>query len=131
VATLLMVESWLHSTGRCLPPIIRRLGHEYVLVTKDPGLYPPAPDGEPHPVLRDADEVVVVDTNDDDAVCAAARALVSRRRIDGVLTTCDYYLSTVATVARLLGLPRATPAGMSPGPQKPQVRGRRVDGRLA
>nr|WP_246211049.1 ATP-grasp domain-containing protein [Phytoactinopolyspora alkaliphila] len=119
---MLMVESWLHSTGRCLPPIIRRLGHDYVLVTKDPGLYPPGPGGDPHPVLGFAGEVVVADTNDDDAVCAAAREIAGRRRVDGVLTTCDYYLGTVATVARLLGLPGAPPDVMRRATQKHLVR---------
>jgi biotin carboxylase len=122
MATLLMVESWLHSTGLCLPPIIRDLGHDYILLTKDPALYPPAPDGEPHPVIGHAREVVVVDTNDDDAVCAAARTVADRRRIDGVLTTCDYYLATVATLARLLGLPGAQPDVMRRATQKHLVR---------
>ncbi|WP_162453331.1 ATP-grasp domain-containing protein [Phytoactinopolyspora mesophila] len=122
MATLLMVESWLHSTGLCLPPIIRRLGHEYILFTKDPALYPPISPGEPHPVIRDAREIVVVDTNDDDATCAAASALAGKRRIDGVLTTCDYYLATVATLARLLELPGAPPDVMRLATQKHLVR---------
>jgi hypothetical protein len=39
MATLLMIESWLQSTGQVLPPLLDRLGHEYVLVTRDPGTY--------------------------------------------------------------------------------------------
>jgi biotin carboxylase len=124
MATLLMVESWLRSTGLCLPPIIRRLGHEYVLFTKDPALYTPVEDGRPHPVIRDAAEIGVVDTNDTDTVLDAAAELANRRPIDGVLTTCDYYLETVATVARLLGLPSARPDVMHRATQKHLVRAR-------
>jgi argininosuccinate lyase len=47
MATLAMVESWLHSTGQCLPPLIRELGHDYVLLTKDPSLYPSSANGAP------------------------------------------------------------------------------------
>lgn len=106
MANLLMIESWLQSTGLMLPPLLRDGGHHYVLVTRDPDLYR-LPDGEPHPVLALADEVVVAETNDDAALVAAARAVEARRGIDGVLTTCDYYLPAVALVAEELGLPGA------------------------
>ncbi|NEE02946.1 ATP-grasp domain-containing protein [Phytoactinopolyspora halotolerans] len=122
MATLLMVESWLHSTGLCLPPIIRRLGHEYVLLTRDPALYPPTADGRPHPVVAEADEIVVADTNSPEAVVEAASALASRRPVDGVLSTCDYYLDTVAAVAAALGLPGARPEVMRRANQKHLVR---------
>lgn len=105
MATLLMIESWMHSSGRALPPLLSELGHDYVLLTRDPGLYPQAADGTGHPVVALADEVVVVETNDTARTLATAAAVGRRRRIDGVLTTCDYYLQTVATVARGLGLP--------------------------
>lgn len=121
VATLLMVESWLRSTGLCLPPIINQLGHDYVLLTKDPALYTPV-DGEPHPVVRDAAEIIVADTNDIGAVSTAARATAARRRIDGVLTTCDYYLETVAQIAHVLGLPGAHPGVMRLATRKHLVR---------
>lgn len=122
MATLLMVESWLHSTGLCLPPLIRELGHSYVLFTREPALYPDLPSGERHPVIRDADEIVHVDTNDDAAVTAAALELVRRRPIAGVLTTCDYYLETVAVVADALGLPGARPEVMHRATRKHLVR---------
>ncbi|MEU4364161.1 ATP-grasp domain-containing protein [Promicromonospora sp. NPDC023987] len=105
MADLLMIESWLQSTGLMLPPLLRDGGHRYVLVARDPDLYR-LPGGEPHPVLSLASEVVVAETNDD-ALLAAARAVAARRRIDGVLTTCDYYLPAVALVAEELGLPGA------------------------
>ncbi|TDC52115.1 ATP-grasp domain-containing protein [Jiangella ureilytica] len=108
MATLLMVESWVQSTGLALPPLLRELGHDYILFTRDPALYPDV-DGERHPVVRDADEVVVVDTNDRAAMTGAVIGIVCRRRIDGVLTTCDYYLDAVAELARMLGLAGASP----------------------
>ncbi len=122
MATLLMVESWLHSTGECLPPIIRALGHRYLLFTRDPNLYPARPGGAPHPVIGNADEIIQVDTNDDDAVSAAAFALTGRRPVDGVLTTCDYYLDTVALLAERLGLPGAPPEVMRQATRKHLVR---------
>jgi argininosuccinate lyase len=106
VADLLMIESWLQSSGLMLPPLLRDGGHRYVLVTRDPDLYR-LPGGEPHPVLALAAEVVVAETNDDAALVTAAREVAARRRIDGVLTTCDYYLPAVALVAEELGLPGA------------------------
>ncbi|GAB3171455.1 ATP-grasp domain-containing protein [Myceligenerans halotolerans] len=107
--TLLMIESWLQSTGLSLPPLLRSLGHEYVLVTRDPRVYT-LPGGGTHPVLALATEVVVAETNDDDAVVDAARRVAARYDVHGVLTTCDYYLPTVAVVAEALGLP-GSPAG--------------------
>jgi hypothetical protein len=122
MATLLMVESWLNSTGRSLPPLLRDLGHDYVLLTRDPGLYPPSPAGTPHPVLAGAAEVVVAETNDVAAAGRAAAALARRRPIDGVITTCDYYLATAATIAGRLGLPGAPPAVMAAATRKDLVR---------
>ncbi|GAA5105436.1 ATP-grasp domain-containing protein [Haloechinothrix salitolerans] len=122
MATLLMVESWLRSTGHSLPPLIRRLGHDYVLLTKDPALYPESTSGLRHPVRANASEIVRADTNDPDAAVAAARTVASRRRIDGVLTTCDYYLPTVATIADALSLPGARPDVLHTATRKHRVR---------
>lgn len=104
-----MIESWLHSTGLSLPPLLRSLGHEYVLITRDPRVYT-LPGGDTHPVLALASEVVVAETNDDEVVSDAARQVAARHDLRGVLTTCDYYLPTVAVVAEALGLP-GSPAG--------------------
>ena len=117
-----MVESWMQASGLALPAVIRGLGHRYVLVTRDPALYTAGADGRPHPVVRDADEIVVADTNDLDAVRRVAAEVTRRSRIDGVLTTCDYYLETVATVARDLGLPGASPEVMRRATRKDEVR---------
>ncbi|PZF83073.1 ATP-grasp domain-containing protein [Jiangella anatolica] len=121
MATLLMVESWVQSTGLALPPLLRELGHDYILFTRDPALYPDV-DGAAHPVVRDADEVIVVDTNDKAAMTGAVIGIVCRRRIDGVLTTCDYYLDAVAELGRMLGLAGASPDIMRRAVRKDAVR---------
>ena len=106
VKTLLMVESWCYSSGILLPRKIRELGHRYVLVTRCPQLYQDhAEPGQRHPVLELAEAVVECDTNDPDALTAEARALHARHGFDGTITSCDYYLTTVATLAETLGLP--------------------------
>lgn len=121
MADLLMIESWLQSTGLMLPPLLRDGGHRYVLVTRDPDVYR-LPGGEPHPVLALAAEVVVAETNDDAALLAAVRVVAARRRIDGVLTTCDYYLPAVALVAEDLGLPGAPADALRTATRKHLVR---------
>lgn len=116
-----MVESWVQSTGLALPPLLRELGHDYLLLTRDPALYPEV-GGEPHPVVRDADEVIVVDTNDRAAMTGAVIGVVCRRRVDGVLTTCDYYLDAVAELNTMLGLAGASPHVMRRATRKDAVR---------
>ncbi|GAA1868016.1 ATP-grasp domain-containing protein [Myceligenerans crystallogenes] len=119
--TLLMIESWLQSTGLSLPPLLRAAGHEYVLIMRDPRIYT-LPDGAPHPVLAHAAEVVVAETNDDDALIAAARETAARYDVAGVLTTCDYYLTAAAVVARALGLPGPPPGALRTATNKHLVR---------
>lgn len=121
MANLLMIESWLQSSGLMLPPLLRDGGHRYVLVTRDPELYR-LPGGEPHPVLALAADVVVAETNDDDALVAAARRVAARWQVDGVLTTCDYYLPAVARVAEELGLPGAPAEVLRTATRKHRVR---------
>ncbi|MCP2266599.1 Biotin carboxylase [Promicromonospora thailandica] len=116
-----MIESWLQSTGLALPTLLRDSGHRYVLVTRDPDLYR-LPDGAPHPVLALAAEVVVAETNDDDALLAAVDQVATRHPVDGVLTTCDYYLPAVARVAEGLGLPGASAAALRTATRKHLVR---------
>ncbi len=122
MATLLMVESWMHSTGLRLPPLITAMEHRYVLFTRDPALYPDSLDGTAHPVIAAADDVVVVDTNDVATVVQAAHDLARRRAINGVLTTCDYYLDVVAEIAGHLGLPGADAKAVRCARYKHEVR---------
>ena len=121
MATLLMIESWLQSTGEGLPPLLRALGHDYVLVTRDPAVYG-AGTTAPHPALAGAAEVLVAETNDLDAVTDRAAALAATRPVDGVLTTCDYYLAAAAAVADRLGLPGSAPDVMAQAVRKHDVR---------
>jgi len=68
----------------------RRMGHRAIVADIDPLA----------PGLTIADVALVVSTNDVDAILAAARA----HAIDGILTTSDYPVRTVARVCRELSL---------------------------
>lgn len=75
-------------------PVIQecqRLGHRALVADFDPEA----------PGLGIADVPLVLSTNDVDAILAAART----HSIDGILTTSDYPVRTVARVCRELGLP--------------------------
>ena len=65
---------------------------------------------------------MVVETNDTHAVVERAAGLAAARPIDGVLTTCDYYLAAAAAVAARLGLPGAAPDVMARAVRKHEVR---------
>jgi biotin carboxylase len=121
MATLLMIESWLQSTGRALPSLLDQLGHDYVLVTRDPGIYG-ARGAAPHPAVAGAADLVVVETNDTRATVERATEIATSRRVDGVITTCDYYLATAAAVAHRLGLPGSPPEVMARAVRKHDVR---------
>ncbi|MBT2423183.1 ATP-grasp domain-containing protein [Streptomyces sp. ISL-22] len=110
MAHLLVVESWVGSMSRLLPRAIREGGHEFTFLTRDLHHYlRSAPEGAAHPLLgfRNA---ITADTNDIDALLPEVERLHSVLGFDGVLTSCDYYLPTVARIAGHLGLP-------GPGPE--------------
>jgi biotin carboxylase len=110
VAHLLVVESWVGSMSRLLPRAIREGGHEFTFLTRDLHHYlRSAPEGTAHPLLG-ARNVITADTNDTDTLLPEVERLHSVLRFDGVITSCDYYLPTVARVAGRLGLP-------GPGPE--------------
>ncbi|KUL31130.1 carboxylate--amine ligase [Streptomyces regalis] len=105
-----MVESWVGSMSRLLPRAIRESGHEFTFLTRDLHHYlRSAPEGTAHPLLG-ARNVLTTDTNDVDALLPEAERLHSVLGFDGVVTSCDYYLPTVARIAGHLGLP-------GPGPE--------------
>jgi argininosuccinate lyase len=108
--TLLMIESWCFASGILLPRKIRELGHAFILIAKDPDFYSKyVPPGETqHPVVALADEVLVCDTNDTNRLIDICAKFSEQRAIDGVLTSCDYYLKAVAAVASTLGLPSSS-----------------------
>ncbi|WP_208614619.1 ATP-grasp domain-containing protein [Streptomyces regalis] len=110
MAHLLVVESWVGSMSRLLPRAIRESGHEFTFLTRDLHHYlRSAPEGTAHPLLG-ARNVLTTDTNDVDALLPEAERLHSVLGFDGVVTSCDYYLPTVARIAGHLGLP-------GPGPE--------------
>lgn len=110
MAHLLVVESWVGSMGRLLPRAIREGGNEFTFLTRDLHHYlRSAPEGTAHPLLG-ARHVITADTNDTEALPAEVERLHAVLGFDGVITSCDYYLPTVARIAARLGLP-------GPGPE--------------
>lgn len=123
MSRLLMIESWVNANGVILPEKIRALGHSYVLLTRNAEHYARhSPLAAGHPVLRLADAVIEVDTNDPAALLAEAAELHARYHFAGVITSCDYYLVAASRVARELGLPGAPPDAMHVAVQKHLVR---------
>jgi biotin carboxylase len=120
MARFLMVESWLGSAGAALPGVLRARGDRFTLLARDPDRY--AGRRTPHPAAALADEVVVVDTDDLEATCTAAVDAHKADAFDGVLSTCDHYIETVAHVAAELGLPGAPPGAARMALRKDLVR---------
>ncbi|MER6528153.1 ATP-grasp domain-containing protein [Streptomyces sp. NPDC001508] len=109
MAHLLMVESWVGSMSRLLPRAIREGGHEFTFLTRDLHHYlHSAPEGATHPLLG-ARNLITADTNDTDTLLPEIERLHTALRFDGVITSCDYYLPTVARIAGRLGLPGSPP----------------------
>ncbi|MBI0385258.1 carboxylate--amine ligase, partial [Streptomyces albiflaviniger] len=105
MAHLLVVESWVGSMSRLLPRAIREGGHEFTFLTRDLHHYlRSAPEGTAHPLLG-ARNVITADTNDTEALLPEVERLHSVFGFDGAITSCDYYLPTVARIAGHLGLP--------------------------
>ncbi|MGI5378961.1 ATP-grasp domain-containing protein [Streptomyces sp. CA-251387] len=110
MAHLLVVESWVGSMSRLLPRAIREGGHEFTFLTRDLHHYlRSAPEGTAHPLLGFR-HAITAETNDIDALLPEVTRLHSVLGFDGVVTSCDYYLPTVARIAGHLGLP-------GPGPE--------------
>ncbi|WP_216907554.1 ATP-grasp domain-containing protein [Nocardia noduli] len=101
---LLMVESWVGSMSTLLPRGIHDRGHSFTFLTRDLGHYMRAAGDPAHPLLSAAN-IVSAETNDESALASYAHRLHEVLRFDGVLSSCDYYLPTVAAIAAELGLP--------------------------
>jgi len=122
VAHLLVVESWVGSMSRLLPRAIRESGHEFTFLTRDLHHYlRSAPEGAAHPLLG-ARNVVTADTNDLDELLPYVEKLHSVLGFDGVITSCDYYLPTVARIAGHLGLPGSGPEAVENACRKDATR---------
>ncbi|WP_431726987.1 ATP-grasp domain-containing protein [Verrucosispora sp. TAA-831] len=112
MAHVLLVESWVGAMSHLLPRAVLEAGHRFSFLTRDLHHYlRGAPPGGTHPLLA-AQNVLTVDTNDVPALLEQAGRLHAALRFEGVLTSCDYYLDTVAQVAAHLGLPGADPAAV-------------------
>lgn len=105
MAHLLMIESWMLSSGILLPKIIRRMGHTYTFLCGDSGRYASFVGGKAHPAMALAQQTVTCDTNSLDRILETLDTLQKEISFDGVITSCDYYLVTVAQIAEYLGLP--------------------------
>ncbi|MFF4274211.1 ATP-grasp domain-containing protein [Streptomyces sp. NPDC001536] len=122
MAHLLMVESWVGSMSRLLPRAIREGGHEFSFLTRDLHHYlRSAPEGAAHPLLG-ARNVLTADTNDTDALLPQIERLHQVLHFDGVITSCDYYLPTVARIAGHLGLPGSSPEAVENACRKDATR---------
>ncbi|MFJ3667256.1 ATP-grasp domain-containing protein [Streptomyces sp. NPDC090106] len=122
MAHLLMVESWVGSMSRLLPRAIREGGHEFTFLTRDLHHYlRTAPEGATHPLLG-ARNVLTADTNDIDTLLPQVERLHQVLRFDGVITSCDYYLPTVARIAARLGLPGPSPRAVEDACRKDATR---------
>ncbi|MBB5956818.1 argininosuccinate lyase [Saccharothrix tamanrassetensis] len=108
MAHLLMIESWVGAMSSLLPRAIRESGHRFTFLTRDLHHYLRAAPSSPHPLLA-ADNVLTAETNDVPALLSFVERAHELLAFDGVISSCDYYLSTVATVADHLGLPGPGP----------------------
>ncbi|MFJ2782329.1 ATP-grasp domain-containing protein [Kitasatospora sp. NPDC087315] len=122
MAHLLMIESWVGSMSTLLPRALGEGGHRFTFLTRDLHHYLRAtPAGAPHPLLA-AENVLTADTNDPAALLPYAERLHGVLGFDGVLSSCDYYLPTVALVARHLGLPGPAPEAVTAACRKDLTR---------
>ncbi|WP_336048253.1 ATP-grasp domain-containing protein [Streptomyces sp. CA2R101] len=122
MAHLLMVESWVGAMSRLLPRAIREGGHEFTFLTRDLHHYlRTAPEGTAHPLLG-ARHVLTADTNDRATLLPYVERLHSALGFDGVLTSCDYYLPTVARIAARLRLPGPSPEAVDSACRKDATR---------
>lgn len=131
MAHLLMVESWVGAMSRLLPRAIREAGHSFTFLTRDLHHYlRSAPEGAAHPLLGAAN-VLTTDTNDPTTLGPHVERLHDVLGFDGVLTSCDYYLPTVATLAERLGLPGPSATAVATACRKDLTRQKLADAGLA
>ncbi|MFG1606816.1 ATP-grasp domain-containing protein [Actinoplanes sp. NPDC049265] len=109
MAHVLLVESWVGAMSRLLPRAILEAGHGFSFLTRDLHHYlRGAPAGGAHPLLA-ARNLLTADTNDVPALLEHVTRLHEAIPFDGVITSCDYYLETVALIAARLNLPGPKP----------------------
>ncbi len=125
MAHLLVIESWVGSMSRLLPRAIGEGGHHFTFLTRDLHHYlRPAPSGDdPHPLLA-ARNILTADTNDPGSLLPYVERLHRVLDFDGVVSSCDYYLPTVALVAERLGLAGPAPEAVEAACRKDLTRRR-------
>jgi argininosuccinate lyase len=106
-----------------LPRAIREAGHRFTFVTRNLHHYLRSGPHGTHPLLA-ADNIFTVETNDEAVLLSHVRRLHEVLQFDGVLTSCDYYLGTVARLATHLGLPGASPEAVERAYRKDLARER-------
>jgi biotin carboxylase len=116
-ARIAFLESNLSGSGYEAFEFARRAGHQVVLVTSDLDYYLHAVSA---PLDRSLlDEVVVCDTNDPAAVCAALGAV---EPVDAVLTMSELHVVVAAETAARLGHRGSPPAAVRAARDKPLAR---------
>jgi biotin carboxylase len=112
MAHVLVVESWVGPSSISLPLAIRQLGHRFTFLTRNPDHYrSSSPADGPHPLLQ-ADRILQAETNDLDGLRDVVARAHASDPFHGVLTSCDYYLETVAEIACSLQLPAPSVDGV-------------------
>lgn len=117
----MMIESWVGGTARLLPSAIKKLGHEYTFVTRNPGHYGSA-GGSDHPVVAGAKKTLVTETNDIESLCNVLEEAHQHNAFDAALTICDYYIETVTQAATRLQVSHPFPKNPEIARRKDQVR---------
>ncbi|WP_245717729.1 ATP-grasp domain-containing protein [Nocardia jejuensis] len=87
-----------------LPQAIQEQGDRFSFLTRDLRHYLRATPSAGHPLLGAAN-IVTAETNDEAGLLPRVQLLHGALAFDGVMSSCDYYLPTVAAVAAELGLP--------------------------
>ncbi|MFF2555105.1 ATP-grasp domain-containing protein [Nocardia sp. NPDC058058] len=104
-----------------LPQAIRERGDRFSFLTRDLGHYLRAGSSTGHPLLGAAN-IVTAETNDEAGLLPWLGRLHEVFEFDGVATSCDYYLPTVAAVAAELGLPGPSRAAVAAACDKASTR---------
>lgn len=116
-----MIESWVGSMSTLLPQAIRERGDRFSFLTRDLQHYLRAAPNAGHPLLGAAN-IVAAETNDEAALLPWVRRLHDALEFDGVVSSCDYYLPTVAAAAAELGLPGPSREAMAAACDKARTR---------
>lgn len=105
MAHVLIIEGWISDSGNLILPLLKKMGHTYTFVTRNPSLYKSLDYQGEHPLFLNAEKTIEVDTNNIPVLIESVKNL----DFDGVITVCDYYFEAVRCVANAYGLPCPIP----------------------